>query len=137
MTSMTQPQVEDWRDTLPESAVALEAKISAERQRLRHRIDVLGTTIREKADPQTYWRENPLVLVGVAAAAGVVLGLVSGGSARRDGDSDEARRERRNRESTDGGSMAQRLMVAALTLVGRRAFSKVIDSAFSASTRGK
>lgn len=137
MTSMMQPQVQHQLDHLPETADALQATLAVERDRLRHRIDMLGSTLREKAHPQTYWRENPMVVVGAVATVGVVLGLLSSGSSERHRDADDVRRDSGNRASSTGGSMTSRLLFAAVTLVGRRAFSKAIDSMFSSSSRGR
>ncbi len=67
----------DFAEDLPESADELQAVVAAERKQLKRSLDELGNAVREKVNVRSRLRENPLITVGAAFTAGIVLGVLS------------------------------------------------------------
>jgi len=63
--------------TCPESADALNAVVRAERTELKRTLGELESAVRHKMDVRSRLQDHPLTTVGVACAAGVVLGVLS------------------------------------------------------------
>ncbi len=88
MIGIPSSQSNGFTESLPESADDLQAVVRAERQELKRSLDELGTAVRDKVDVRSRLLEHPLMAVGAALSAGVVLGILSnkamqsGGSGR-------------------------------------------------------
>lgn len=125
-------------DNLPESADELQTVLRAERKELKRSLDELGSAVRDKVDVRSRLLEHPLMSVGAALAAGLILGVLSNRavassapSSAPPGAAVKLAGKKRKAKSNTFGQMAS--TVAAL--VGQRLANVAEDAVRSALTR--
>jgi len=85
----------------------IEQSIHSERRNLDRNLTELEQQVRSMADWRTHYRNHTVAAVGVAAGAGVVVGLLSAGSPRASGERAESPRESRERGGRAMSALAQ------------------------------
>ncbi len=72
----------DLSPTDADTSAELEGIVRAERRQLKQSLDDLGNTVRHKVDVRSHLQERPWIGIGLALAAGVVVGVLSNHRAR-------------------------------------------------------
>ena len=75
----------------------IEETIHTERRNLDRNLTELAEQVRSMADWRTHYRNHTLAAVGVAAGAGVVVGMLTAGSTRASSERAESARDSRER----------------------------------------
>jgi hypothetical protein len=85
----------------------IEQTIRTERRNLDRNLTELEHEVRSMADWRTHYRNHPLAVIGVAAGAGVVVGMLTAGSTRASSERADSPRDSRERGGRAMSALAQ------------------------------
>jgi hypothetical protein len=112
---------------MDESLSEIEREIRAGRQQLGRNLNELEMKAKQLTDWRTYYRNNPMLLLGLALGGGLVLGAIAGGTrSSRGEDPSDKTAGRSPRGSTAGRQIEDTWQIISNALLGLGA-AKVME----------